>query len=135
VLRLKTEYPLGLHGPLVASCTQRCEDVHLTDTATGRERIVRGPAPEPYEGAFSPDGRFLAVPTRRGAILLVDVAAGTARRIPGARMAATYKALAWASSGWLFYNAGRGRLGAWRPGMPARVLPVTVGPFVDMASD
>jgi hypothetical protein len=135
VLRLKGEYPLGFHGPLVASCTQRCNGVHVTDTSTGRETIIARRSLVPYQGAFSPDGRHLAVPTRRGAIALFDVAAGSVRLIAGARMAGSYQELAWASSGWLFYNAGRRRLGAWRPGLPARVLPEKVGPFVDMTSD
>ncbi len=41
----------------------------------------------------------------------------------------------WSSSGWLFDNAGKGRLGAWRPGEPARLLGARVPKLVDMTSD
>jgi hypothetical protein len=129
VLRLRGVYPLAVHGSVVASCADPCDAVHLTDTTTGRDRVVRGPQLIPYEGAFSPDGRRLAAPTRDGRLAVVD---DKVRIVPGAHAIGE---MTWASSGWLFYNAGRGRLGAWRPGLPARVLPEKVGPFVDMTSD
>jgi hypothetical protein len=65
----------------------------LTDTATGRTRAVRSPLPFGFDvgGAFSPDGRQLAVfvQTNPGDVnpamelALVDVATGTIRLVPG----------------------------------------------------
>jgi hypothetical protein len=89
---------------------------------------------ESYEGAFSPDGRLFATNGARGEIKVIDIAARRVRTIdrPPERV---YRLLAWASSGWLFYNAGRGRIGAWRPGERRRLLPMTVRQYVDMAAD
>jgi hypothetical protein len=43
--------------------------------------------------------------------------------------------MTWSSSGWLFFNAGGGRLAAYRPGdASARLLPLRVMPFVDMTA-
>jgi hypothetical protein len=135
VRRLPADFPVAFHGALAASCADPCRAVHLTDTATGRDRAVPGRFAVPYEGAFSPDGRRLALPAAGGRVALIDVAAGTATLVPGARMSGEYKLLAWGSSGWLFYSVGAGRLGAWRSGAPARRLGVRVGTFVDMAAD
>jgi hypothetical protein len=44
-------------------------------------------------------------------------------------------ALAWSSSGWLYYGVGAHHIGAWRPGQPARELPMRVDKFVAMAAD
>ena len=65
---------------------------------------------------------------------MIDVERRSVRIVQRARKL-DYPLLAWASSGWLFYNAGDGRLGAWRPGEHARTLRVKVGKFVAMAAD
>ena len=84
-------------------------------------------------GAFSPDGRRLAVRDEGGRIAVVDLASRAVRDVAGAP--ADYPLLAWASSGWLFYAVGTDRVGAWRPGGPARTLPIDGGAFIDMTSD
>lgn len=128
VRRLPATFPVAFSGTLAASCGDPCRTLYLDD------RPVRGRFAAPYAGAFSPDGKLLAVPWAKRRIAIVDVASGAVTRIPGARLAPAYKDLAWASSGWLFWNAGGGRLGAWRPGEPARDLGVRVGAFVDMTA-
>jgi hypothetical protein len=118
---------LAIRGDLIATCSVTCPAVHL-GTA-----IVRGNFSE-SGGEFSPDGAELAVPTRDGRISVVDVAARTSHVLAGARVDRDYPSLTWASTGWLFYNAGGGRIGAWRPGVPARLLDVHVGKSVRMVA-
>ena len=120
-------FPLGIRPDLVAACPNACKAVHFTDG-----RTVRGPFESAVSGAFSPDGRMLAVATERGRIVLIE--GTTWRYLPKARTG-DYPALTWSSSGWLFYGAGAHRIGAWRPGASARVLPVRVDKFVAMAAD
>jgi hypothetical protein len=129
VRRLPGGWPVAFRGSLVASCGDPCTTLYLDD------RPVHGHFAT-HRGAFSPDGRWLAVPAAGQRIALVDVAAGTVTTIPGARIDADYPVLAWASSGWLFWNTGGGQLAAWRPGEPRqRLLGVDVGRVVDMTSD
>ena len=55
--------------------------------------------------------------------------------MPGPRLASDYQLLAWSAGGWLFYNAGRGRIAAYRPGRAAAIrLALRVKPFVDFAA-
>jgi hypothetical protein len=117
--------------------------LHLTDTRTGASsRIAPGRGfrfVESYDGAFSPDGTLVAAPAikRHGKprVALVDLARRVATLVPGAPLARDYQLLAWSTSGWLFYNAGAGRIAAYRPGADrATLLPVHVPPFVDIAA-
>ena len=140
VRTLPATFPVAMHGSLVASCNDwvnhPCNAVHLTDTTTGKDRVVKGITWAPgYWGAASRDGRYIAAPAAKGRIGLIDTQTAKATLIPKARMAKIYNRVAWSESGWLFYNAGEGRLGAWRPGERARLLGVKVGKFVDMAAD
>jgi hypothetical protein len=141
--RLAGPFPLDTHGSLVAWCANRCPRLHVTDVGTGADTVVE-PGPgfrfeESYEGAFSPGGSLLAAPViapggRR--VALVDVAAGTARVIAGARLSG-YRNLTWSSSGrWLFFNARAGRIGAHDPASGrTRLLPFRLGSHVlDMAA-
>jgi hypothetical protein len=118
-------------GSLVASCSNPCRTLHVTDTTTGRDTRAHALG---YDGAFSPDGKRLAVRDEEGAMAVVDTADGRVTPLD-ARAAPGGGTLAWAASGWLFYEAPRNRIGAWRPGQRARVLAVTPGPFVAMAVD
>ncbi|MDA0180263.1 hypothetical protein OJ997_08150 [Solirubrobacter phytolaccae] len=127
VRRLPGRFLVGLHRSVVASCNEPCERLYLD------ERAVPGRF-APRRGAFSPAGTLLALPTPGRRIAVVDVVTGVTHHVPGARVDAGYPLLAWASSGWLFWNAGHGRLGAWRPGEPARDLGVEVGAFVDITA-
>jgi hypothetical protein len=127
VRRVPGLFPLGIRPDLVAACPNTCKAIHFTDG-----RVVKGPFSTAYQGAFSPDGRLLAVATERGRIVVVE--GDTWRYIPKARTGA-YPALTWSSSGWLFYGVGAHHVGAWRPGQPARELPMRVDKFVAMAAD
>jgi hypothetical protein len=127
VRRVPGILPLGIRGSLVAACLQPCRAVHFTDG-----RIVRGPFFDSYQGAFSPDGRLLAVNAKGRRIAVIE--GRKWRYVDGARTD-RYPALAWSSSGWLFYGAGGNRIGAWRPGAKARLLRMRVAPFVSIAAD
>jgi hypothetical protein len=125
--RVPGTFLLGVRHDLVAACPQDCKAVHFTDG-----RVVRGPFGTADQGVFSPDGKRLAVAGRSGRIVVVE--GNRWRYVPHAHTGA-YPALAWASSGWLFYGASNHRVGAWRPGQPARVLHVPVAKFVSMVTD
>ena len=74
---------------------------------------------------------------RRGTprIAIVDLAHRSATLVRGPRLARDYQLMAWSSSGWLFYNAGHGRLAAYDPSQgAAALLSVRVRPFVDIAA-
>jgi hypothetical protein len=134
VRRLPGRFPVGIRGTLVASFDDR--SLHLTDTVRGADRVVRGARiVDSYEGAFSPDASLLAVTATKRRIAVIDVASGAVALVPGARTDEFYASLTWASSGWLFWNAGGGALAAWRPGEPVRRLGAKTSPFVDMTSD
>jgi hypothetical protein len=136
-------FPLATRHALAVTCPPRCRTIHVTDTDTGADTIIR-PGPgvrftESYDGAFSPDGTLVAVPahTRDGHahVAIIDLAHRTARLVPGARLARDYTLMTWSSTGWLFYNAGHGHLAAYGPGNArATLLPVHVQPFVRMAA-
>jgi hypothetical protein len=91
IRRLRGPFPVAARGSLVAWLTPHPRSLHLTDVRTGRDGRV---APRPgyrfestYEGAFSADGRRLALPVRAGdeqAMAVVDVAARRAPRDDGA---------------------------------------------------
>ena len=119
--------PLGIRPDLVAACPNVCTAVHFSDG-----RVVKGPFSDAYQGAFSPDGRMLAVATLRGRIVIIE--GRNWRYIDNARTG-DYPALTWSTSGWLFYGADAHHIGAWRPGQPARTLPVRVAKFVMAAAD
>ena len=141
---------LDSHGSLVAYLDDHL--LHLRDLATGSDRTVLPPAearswfalgpPLPgmgccqQLGAFSPDGSTLAVYnglTGPGApgLSLVDVAAGSARVLPGSEGAtpvACQPCLGWSRSGWLFFFNGGPALAdpsAWRPGK-ASAIPLAL---------
>ena len=79
-------------------------------------------------GAFSPDGRRLALPvTARGEGRVAVVELGTGRWQLGGRLSG-YRAVAWSPSGrWVYATVGR-RITAWAPGgAPPRPLPIETG--------
>jgi len=143
--RLGGPIPVATRGDLVAWCAQGCPELHLTNTATGADAVVRPGSSfafeETQDGAFSPGGSLLAVPVAASdghrRVALVDMKQGTARLIAGSELASDYPALAWLPSGdWLVLSAGDGRLLAARAaGGPATTLDVRApAPFVDMAT-
>jgi hypothetical protein len=136
-------FPLATRHSMVVSCGSQCPVLHVSNARTGTDvRIRPGPGfqfVESYDGAFSPDGRLVAVPAtttaRKTRVAIVDTARRTARLVPGAGLASNYTLLAWASTGWLFYNAGSGRLAAYHPGAArAVVLALHVPPFQHMVA-
>jgi len=141
--RLPGVFPVAARDWRLVSCATGCAVLYVTDTRSGARRTIRPGRGfrfvESYDGAFSQDGTHVAVPaTARGGasrVALVDLTAATARVLDGPPLAGDYPLMAWSSSGWLFYNAGRGRLAAYRPGRPgAALLPVRVARFVDLAA-
>ena len=119
-------FPVAIRGDRIASCAEPCRALHVGTS------VVRGSFREDG-GEFSPDGALLAVLSQAGQIMLVRD--GRATPIPGAHADRDYPALAWSETGWLFYNAGGGRIGAWRPGERARLLELRVGKFVRMVTE
>jgi hypothetical protein len=141
--KLPGVFPLATRHALAVSCPSRCPTIHVTDTDTGADTIIR-PGPgfrfiESYDGAFSPDGKLVAVPAHtndgHAHVAIIDLARRTARIVRGARLAPDYTLMTWSSTGWLFYNAGRRHLAAYHPGDgQAQLLPIRVQPFVRMAA-
>jgi hypothetical protein len=140
--RLPGVFPVATRGSLVASCADGCPTLHVTDTRTGSDVPIRAKGfhfTESYDGAFSRDGAYLALGARtmkgQPRVALVDVAGRAAKLVAGAPLAADYPLMTWSSSGWLFFDAGGGRLAAYRPGTAgARVLRLRVKPFVDITA-
>ena len=123
------EWAFGIEGTLLAGCTvgSECGELAIVDTATGRTVPVRSSRLD-MGATFSPRGKLLATPVRRGrrwAVALVDVRTGTHTIIPGSRTGRVYPELQWArSSGWLFIRDGR-RVRVYRPGTArAETLPM-----------
>ena len=141
--RLPGVFPVAARDWRVVSCAAGCRVLHVSDTRSGARTVIRPGRDfrfvESYDGAFSPDGKLVAVPAvgRRGEphVVLVDLARSVTTLVRGPHLARDYQLLAWSSSGWLFYNAGRGRIAAYRPGgATATLLPLHVAPFVDIAA-
>lgn len=139
-------FPVAARGSLLVSCGHPgCPVLYVTDTRgpipTGTRAIKPGPGfrfEESYDGAFSPDGSEVAVPaaTPDGAqrVALVELGTGIARLVAGARLGVNQQ-MAWSASGWLFFDAGAGRIAAYHlAGGPARLLPERVGPFTRMVA-
>jgi hypothetical protein len=143
VRRLPGVFPLATRHSLVVSCDSQCAVLHITDARNGNEVRIRPGAGfrfvASYDGAFSPDGRLVAVPaiTSGGSsrVAVVDIATRTATLVPGADLASDYTLLAWASTGWLFFNAGHGQIAAYHPGgVRATVLPLHLRAFQHIAA-
>jgi hypothetical protein len=142
--RLDGPIPSATHGNLVAWCAAACPELHLTDTATGEDAVVRPGASfafaETFDGAFSPDGSLLAMPVVTPddghRVAVVDVRQASGRLVPRSELSSDYPALAWTPSGdWLLWSAGDKRLMAARPGGEAVLLDVRApATFVDMAA-
>jgi hypothetical protein len=124
-----------------ASCVRDCP-VTLTRLADGVSRDYPMPAGTalPARGAFSPDGRWLALGVpgqyRNGRLVVVpgfaevlDLDAGTVTRVPGVETGAERSAdLSWFGPVLVLgvWSQQRGQVGAWTPDRPAgglRILP------------
>jgi hypothetical protein len=152
VERLPNGFALAWAGNLLAWCEEQCGSLHITDFATGRDVVV--PVPEgtfgfdESGGAFSPDGRLLAIPVRvepdvvssRRQLALVHVATGLATTADGTTVEPGYVFVDWAASGASVFITGGQRFEP-RPLIEypldagtARRLDVEVGEFYDMAA-
>jgi hypothetical protein len=116
---------------VAAACgPQRCP-VHLSDLASGADTRVAAPRGVwANAGAFSPDGRYLAVvfggvdatgPATQVRVGVIDAATRRLLAVPGAVMGGGgdfWLAVTWSPDGaWLLLSAPAGeQLAAWRPG-------------------
>ncbi len=113
---------LGDLGPVeedtLASCVWPCDVLRLTDVRSGDQRRIAAPARRRYEipyGAFSPDGRRLAVPIRTARrpgreLGIVELDSGATRVVPGSRVPRGYTLVDWSRDGRHVFLTG----GQWR---------------------
>ena len=147
LMRLPGPFPAATHDRHIAWCEEGCKKLKITDVMTGESSEV-SPGEgfsfvETYNGAFSPDGSFLAVPAVNDAtgetqLALIEVGQGTASVIEGSRLDEAYGSIAWSSSGdWIFFNAGDAKVMAYEPGSEeARFVPVEIeAPFFGLTAD
>ena len=149
--RVAGGFQIAWLGDLLASCGGDCDELHLYDVVDGSTRMLSPPAGavgfEAFQGAFSPDGRTLAVAALLGegpdadrGLALVDVDTGRIELVDGATVATPSVFIDWAPSGDTVFiaggqDAGRRRLVAYRIGdATATVLDVKVGDFYGMAA-
>jgi hypothetical protein len=141
--RLPGVFPVAARDWRLVACAPGCRALHIIDTLAGSRTMIRSRRglhfTESYDGAFSPDGRLVAVPARDRRrtlrVAIVDLARRRATLVRGPHLASDYQLMAWSHSGWLFYNAGKGRLSAYNPASgAATLLGVHVSPFVDIAA-
>jgi hypothetical protein len=149
--RLPGLFPLAWAGHRLAWCDASCEEAHITDFSSGADRVIPLPRGifhfQGYEGAFSPDGRFLALvgltdPNFDRAdyqLVLVDAETGDAEAIRRTVVQPSYNFLDWSPSGESVFLTGsdareRRQVVEYRPGEDeVRVLRVEGGNFYDMA--
>jgi hypothetical protein len=142
VRTLPGSFPAAVHGNLVAWCAVRCPAMHVTDVATGADRVIphagRHPWEETYGGAISADGRYLALPIRVGGaqrVALVDLRLDKCRLLRGPHLAAVYSALGWdPARDSLYYVTAAGAVARYRVGAGRAVsLPVRLaGGFTNL---
>lgn len=149
--RLPGELPVAWQGSLLAWCDGHCRSVAVKDLRSGAAITVQPPAGatgfEALYGAFSPDGRTLAVAVRLGdgeeaerQLALIDVDTGRLTLVDGASIQTPYVFIDWAPSGDTVFItggqlAGHRRVVEYRIGdATARVLHVVVGDFFGMAA-
>jgi hypothetical protein len=148
--------PPALLGPAAGDVVTACVDVYcpvlrLINISSGRVRVARAKhaeAFEPWAGAFSPDGRLLALPVRRPGqpataprrLALIDVATGRVADVRDSDVASGYNLVAWSADGRHVFITGGARghrrtVVGFRLGtMRARPLDVRVGDFYDFAA-
>jgi hypothetical protein len=126
-------WPVASGGSRFAWCREPCRTVRVR-TPAGTRKLTSPPhlgPPAGTPGAFSPDGRLLALPVTqdgRAHAAVVDLRTGAWTAVPGGRLS-TYGAMAWSPSGDRLYLAtAGGGLRAWQPGARASErLPVDPG--------
>ena len=116
----------------IAPCVKAGCPLHLTDVATGIDRVIAPPTGAPgwvRGGAISPDGKTLAAfvdaespeadKQSVATLVLVDVETGRLTPVPGSEVpfGEPIVAAAWSpTSGWLFYSGVLDPMYAYRPG-------------------
>ncbi|MEX2623010.1 MAG: hypothetical protein WD651_04735 [Acidimicrobiia bacterium] len=143
-------FPVATWNNRLVTCAA-CDEVHLIDLDTGQSRTIDIPedvgAVDGYGGAFSPDGRYVAVPAARlndgvtsnspVGVVIIDFDLATTTFVPGTRQSSwDYPRVAWNSDGeWLFFSNGD-QLLAYRPGDDsARTVAVELdGPYYGLAA-
>lgn len=147
--RLDGQYPLAWRGDVLAWCGGDCQTVNVTDFATGDHFSFGCPAGtlgfDGYTGAFSPDGKMLALslrldwgPESRRALTLVDAGSGALDVVDGTNVDAGYVYVDWSPSGDAAFISGGSEqrvLIEYRPAQgDARMIPVEVGQFYGIAA-
>lgn len=150
IRRLPGQFPVASYGNLLAWCADACGTLHLTNVVTGEEVEITPPPGtygfQGYAGAFSPNGKSIAVPvyadsklTNHWQLGMVDVEAGTATRVEGTAVDG-YVFVDWSPSGeMVFISSGqrapeRTIIEYRLSGDVARPLPIQVGDFYGMAA-
>jgi hypothetical protein len=149
--RVPGPFPVASFGNSLAWCGDPCETLHVTDVATGQDvNVTLPPGAQEFmgaNGAFSPDGKTLAVAVRTNQnatsptwqLALVDVASRSAVTVDGTTTSG-YVFIDWAPSGGDVFMTGGERFGErvifqYRVGSAsAKPLPITVGDFYGMAA-
>jgi hypothetical protein len=150
IRQLPGQFPVASYGNLLAWCADACETLHVTNVVTG-EGVEVTPPPgtygfQAYAGAFSPDGKTIAVPvyadsklTNQWKLALVDAEAGTAMLVKGTAVEG-YVFVDWSPSGEKVFITGGDRfmeriiIEYQVSSDTARRLPVDVGQFYGMAA-
>ena len=145
-------FPVATWGNRIASCTSPCDQIQLTDLDTNTETVIAAPEGvewfDGYGGAFSPDGRYLAVvaagstgdsgvgPWTQSMAVIIDVASGSAAVVEGSRQTGwDYPHVAWTEdSEWLLFANGPDLL-AYQPGTDtAYIVDVQLPRHIGMAA-
>jgi hypothetical protein len=136
-------------GDLLAWCEREGLVLHVLDVRSGRDQTFAPPqgfaAFDCWAGAFSPDGKMLAVPARAGgydserSLALVDLEDDLASTVPESTVHPDYVFVAWSSGGdRVFLSGGPDddrHLLEYRLGEPRAVLvAVEVRDFYGMAA-
>ena len=150
--RLHGAFPLAWQGYRLAWCQDDdCKAVHITDFSSSDEMVVVCPVGtfgfDAYEGAFSPDGKTLALALRldfgadsRRALAMIDVEEGTMDVVDGTNVEQGHVFVDWSPSGESVFITGGARFGPRQlveyrvDDGTARTIPVEVGDFYGMAA-
>jgi hypothetical protein len=149
--RLPGELPVAWHGSVIAWCDGACRSLAVKDERTGTAITVRPPVDatgfDALYGAFSPDGRTLAVAVRLGdgeeaerQLALIEVDTGRLTLVEGASVPTPYVFIDWTPAGDTVFItggqlAGHRQIVEYRVGdAAAHVLDVAVGDFYGMAA-
>jgi hypothetical protein len=145
VLSVAADSVLGVGSGRLAWCTAGCLAVSVFEPGAARAWSIVRPADVVAfgeTGAFSPDGRYVAVPVGvrgaqglHGAMLMVAVDRQAAWVIPDSDGVPLDAPVAWSPAGeWVFFGRSGNVLGAYRLGTTGvRRVPVDVGAVTALA--